>query len=637
MKKPPSYRGRQRHSMVEASMLSSTAAILIASLLLVLFQFLLQRSALVDDMQVQARLIADSSGAPLLFADTAAANNTLAALSSSPNIDQAGIFDSEDKVLASWPAGRGPQEPWLRPAEPARFGLQFLDIVQQVEVEGNPIGYVALRVRLQQFYHRLLIFVVFTLVVGLASLAAAYLLLSRMRRKVVSAEADLNYLAHTDPVTDLPNRHAFNAALARILWQADEANGEAALLLLDLDNFKGVNDTLGHHSGDLLLHAVAKRLLGCLRREDVLCRIGGDEFAVILSSQGVFEDPGTIARKLLAALARPVQLEQHELYVTVSIGISTYPRDAGDQHTLARNADSAMYEAKAKGKNGYAIFHAGMNAAAQRRMLIENGLRRALERDELTLHYQPQSNLATGQVTGMEALLRWSSPELGMVSPAEFIPVAEQSGLIQAIGLWVLRCACAQMAQWSRNGLGQLTISVNLSARQMHNGDLLRDVRRILDATGLQPAQLELEITESFLMEKVEENVVLLRTLRASGIQLAIDDFGTGYSSFAYLKRFPIDRLKIDRTFVQDIGRDGENGAIVTAIISMAHELDMQVVAEGVEAEAQRQFLLRAQCDIIQGYHVARPMPADVAEAFLRARLPVPGQACRQLAHLGTR
>lgn len=617
-------------------MLSSTVAILIASLLLVLFQFLLQRSALVDDMLVQARLIADSSGAPLLFADTAAASNTLAALSSSPNIDQAGIFDSEGKVLASWPAGREFREPWLRAAQPERFGLQFLDIVQQVEMEGNSIGYVALRVRLQQFYHRLLIFVAFTLVVGLASLAAAYMLLSRMRRKVVSAEADLNYLAHTDPVTDLPNRHAFNAALARILWQADETGGEAALLLLDLDNFKSVNDTLGHHSGDLLLYAVAKRLLACLRREDMLCRIGGDEFAVILSSQGVSADPGAIARKLLAALAQPVQLEQHELYITVSIGISAYPRDAGDQHTLARNADSAMYEAKAKGKNGYAIFHAGMNAAAQRRMLIESGLRRALERDELTLHYQPQSSLSTGQVTGMEALLRWRSPELGTVSPAEFIPVAEQCGLIQAIGLWVLRSACAQMAQWSRDGLGQLTISVNLSARQMYNCDLLHDVLRILESTGLQPAQLELEITESFLMEKVEENVVLLRTLRASGIQLAIDDFGTGYSSFAYLRRFPIDRLKIDRTFVQDIGRDGENGAIVTAIISMAHELDMQVVAEGVEGEAQRQFLLHAQCDVIQGYYLARPMPAALAEAFLRAGLPAPGDAAGQVVQVAT-
>ncbi|MBK4737713.1 putative bifunctional diguanylate cyclase/phosphodiesterase [Noviherbaspirillum pedocola] len=223
----------------------------------------------------------------------------------------------------------------------------------------------------------------------------------------------------------------------------------------------------------------------------------------------------------------------------------------------------------------------------------------------------------------MEALLRWSSAELGTVSPAEFIPVAEQCGLIQEIGLWVLRTACAQMAQWSRKGFGQLTVSVNLSTRQMHNGDLLRDVLHILDSTGLPPARLELEITESLLMEKVEENVVLLKTLRACGIQLAIDDFGTGYSSFAYLKRLPIDRIKIDRSFIQDIGRDGENGAIVTAIISMAHELDMQVVAEGVEAEAQRQFLLRAQCDIIQGYHLARPMPADTAEASLQSFLPV--------------
>jgi diguanylate cyclase (GGDEF)-like protein len=416
----PQYR-EPRHSVASASMLSSTAAVLIASLLLVLFQFLFQRSALMEDMLVQAKLIADSSSAPLMFADARAARETLAVLAVSPSIGQAAIYDSKQVLLASWRVGSMPAiDRPSRFEQSQQFGLHLLEVVQPVQMDGQTIGHVVLRVQLQQFYHRLLIFIGFTLIVALASLAAAYVLLARTRRKVMSAEANLDYLAHTDPVTNLPNRHAFNAALAAALRRADDEGSETTLLLLDLDNFKSVNDTLGHHSGDLLLQSVAQKLSACLRSEDILCRIGGDEFAVILRSQATTSansSADAIAGKLLAALALPARLERHELYVTASIGISAYPRDARDLHTLARNADSAMYEAKAAGKNGYAVFHAGMDAAAQRRMLLESGLRRALDRDELSVHYQPQASFATGRIIGMEALLRWRHPELGMIAP----------------------------------------------------------------------------------------------------------------------------------------------------------------------------------------------------------------------------
>ena len=610
--------GRIEHSAARASMISSAAALLIAAVLLVTFQFLAQRSGLLEDMMIQARVIGDSSEASLLFRDGHAARDVLAILSTSPNVEVAAVFDVSGLPLAYWKKQENSVDDWSPPLMSHRkFGLQYLEVVEPVYSQKTIIGHVGLRVRLDQFYRRLLLFIGFTVIVALASYAATYLLLARMRRAVKSAEVELTYLAHMDSVTGLPNRHAFNARLTSALKTADETRGDAALLMLDLDNFKRINDTLGHQSGDLLLRSIAHTLTERLEKDETICRIGGDEFAVILEGPGLRERAEKTAEAILAILGEPVFLGGHEIFITASIGISYYPRDAGDQHALVRNADTAMYQAKATGKNVWATFRPRMDNATQRRLALESGLRRALERNEMAVHYQPQASLATGDIVGVEALLRWNHPELGIVEPAEFIPVAEDCGLIGVLGLWVLRTACEQGAAWGKAGLGLLSVAVNLSARQTRDRNLIHAVSEILDQTGLLPCQLELEITESVLMDNMHANVGVLHQFRQRGIRLAIDDFGTGYSSFAYLKRFPLDHLKIDRSFVNEIQRNGEDGAIIAAIVSMAHELGLSVIAEGVETDAQAAFLRKSGCDIMQGYFFAEPMPADRITAFI--------------------
>jgi diguanylate cyclase (GGDEF)-like protein len=610
--------GRLGRSVTRASVISSAAALLIAAVLLVSFQFLSQRSGLLEDMLIQARVIGDSSEASLLFQDGRAARGMLAVLSTSPNIDVAAVFDRSGSPLAYWKNHDTSLADWAPPLMPYQdFGLQYLEIVQPVHSEGQVIGHVGLRVRLDQFYRRLLIFIGFTVIVVVASFAATYILLACMRRAVNDAEAELNYLAHIDSVTGLPNRHAFNARLTLALNKGNDADGATALLMLDLDNFKRINDTLGHQSGDMLLRSVAHTLTAHLEKSETVCRIGGDEFAVIMEGMNLRERAELAAETIMEELRKPVVLDGHEIFVTTSIGISFYPRDAGDLHTLVRNADTAMYQAKAKGKNVWASFHARMDTATQRRHALESGLRRALERNEMEVYYQPQANLATGEFTGVEALLRWRHPELGMVEPTEFIPVAEDCGMIEALGLWVLRSACEQGVTWSKAGLGSLSVAVNLSARQTRDLNLIHTVSEILEQTGLPPCQLELEITESVLMDNMYANVEVLNQFRQLGIRLAIDDFGTGYSSFAYLKRFTLDHLKIDRTFVKEIRRDGEDGAIIAAIVSMAHALGLSVIAEGVETQEQVAFLRKIGCDIMQGYFFAQPMPANQMTAFL--------------------
>ncbi|OGB23610.1 MAG: hypothetical protein A3I66_24135 [Burkholderiales bacterium RIFCSPLOWO2_02_FULL_57_36] len=610
--------GRLGRSVARASVISSAAALLIAAVLLVSFQFISQRSGLLEDMLIQARVIGDSSEASLLFHDGHAARDVLSVLSTSPNIDVAAVFTISGAPLAYWKKRETSLADWAPPLTSYRnFGLRYLEIVQPVLSEKKVIGHVGIRVRLEQFYRRLLVFIGFTILVAIASFAATYLLLARMRRTVKDAEAELNYLAHVDSVTGLPNRHAFNVQLALALKKATDTGDDTALLMLDLDNFKRVNDTLGHQSGDLLLRSVADTLTGHLEKSDIVCRIGGDEFAVILEGQNLRERAELTAETILEVLREPVFLDGHEIFVTTSIGISFYPRHAKNLHTLVRNADTAMYRAKAKGKNVWASFHARMDTATQRRLALESGLRRALERNEMEVHYQPQASLATGEIIGVEALLRWRHPEFGVVEPAEFIPVAEDCGLIGSLGLWVLRSACEQGAAWGKAGLGLLSVAVNLSARQTRDRNLMQAVSEILEQTGLLPCQLELEITESVLMDNMHANIGVLHQFRQRGIRLAIDDFGTGYSSFAYLKRFPLDHLKIDRTFVKEIRHDGEDGAIIAAIVSMAHELGLSVIAEGVETEDQVAFLRNTGCDIMQGYYFAEPMPADRMTAFI--------------------
>ena len=609
--------------MALTNILTAGAALCVASIALIAVQFLALRGALADDLRVQAQIIGNNSSAALMFHDAKAGTETLNGLAVSPSVTAASIFDAGGATLAHYQRSAGPH---LAPPSGAlvaaghHFGAAHLDVVEPVRVNNQQVGLVLIRATLDQLFARLATYAGLTLAVALCSLALAYALVSSLRRAVRNAEAHLHYLAHVDAVTNLPNRHEFNERLAFALGKADRFETSVGLLLLDLDNFKVVNDTLGHDSGDALLKLVADRLLQTLRSNDVICRIGGDEFVIIVEpSEGASEIDG-VARKILTALASPFAVGGHQLYASASIGVSVYPRDACDARTFMRSADTAMYHAKNRGKNGFEVFQPAMEERAQMRMKIEANLRRALERGELQLHYQPQIDLRSGRVVGVEALVRWHCAELGQVSPAEFIPVAEESGVIVALGKWVLASACRQAAAWRDAGLLATIehVAVNLSARQTRDAGLMGDILAILAETGLPARLLELEITEGVLMENIHANLDLLHRFQAAGIHLSIDDFGTGYSSMAYLKRFPIDQLKIDRSFVHDVPGDGE--AIATAIISMAHSLDLTVVAEGVETADQLAFLRNAGCDIMQGFYFARPMPAEELTELLRLR-----------------
>ena len=613
-------RTRLARWMELANLATAGAALLVASVLLIAYQFLSLRTAMVEDLNVQAAIISENSGAALIFHDYRASKEVLGALEGSPSVRAATIFTADGIRFTSFVR---PGALAVEPPSPAlrdgghEYGFNSLLLVRTIDVKQHHVGYVVLRATLEQLYGRLAGYAVLTLAVSMGALCVAYLLVARMRQSVKNIEAHLDYLAHVDPVTGLPNRHAFNERLAYVLSIIDSIGGQAGLLLLDLDNFKIVNDTLGHHSGDLLLKLVAQRLRASLRGGDTICRIGGDEFAVILkSADAVSAD--NMAGKILTALAAPFDLDIHEIYATASIGISIYPDDAASLEVLIRNADTAMYQAKGKGKNAFEMFHPDLDQKARKRLSLETKLRKALERGQLSLHYQPQLRQADGGLAGVEALLRWHHPELGAVSPVEFIPVAEESGLIVPIGRWVFRSACKQAAAWREMGLGAIPVAVNLSVRQTRDDGLVHDILDALHEHGVPPGQLELEITETVLMENVHANVDLLGRLQSEGIRLAVDDFGTGYSSMAYLKRFPINQVKIDRTFVRDIPGDGDDEAITTAIIVMAHSLGLSVVAEGVETQGQLQFLHCAGCDVVQGFHVAQPMAAEEMTAFLR-------------------
>jgi len=446
------------------------------------------------------------------------------------------------------------------------------------------------------------------------------------------AEERIRQLAHYDELTGLPNRLMFNQAFEHALRRAERTAHPVALLFVDVDRFKNVNDTLGHDAGDSLLKEVGARLRTSLRASDLLARFGGDEFVVLLEDLPPEGYVATVAAHLLEALAVPMRIQNQEFGVTASIGIATYPQDGRDAQTLQKNADIAMYRAKDQGRNGYCLYAPQGNTNSLERLTMEAQLRRALARDELELHYQSKQDIATGGVTGMEALLRWKHPELGMVSPAQFIPLAEESGLIVPIGEWVLQTACSQAALLrSREGLPTLRVAVNLSARQFAEDSLIQLVSEVLDDTGLGADALELEITESLVMQNPEQTAKLLMLLKEMGVHLAMDDFGTGYSSLAYLKRFPIDSIKIDRSFIQGIPGDIDNATITQAVIAMAHSLRLRAIAEGVETKQQLQFLREHGCDEIQGHYFSRPLPFDQFVEHMRAH-----QASRPAFHRGT-
>jgi diguanylate cyclase (GGDEF)-like protein/PAS domain S-box-containing protein len=436
------------------------------------------------------------------------------------------------------------------------------------------------------------------------------------------AEERISYLATRDPLTDLPNRLLFNDRLEQGLVNARRKREALALMFIDLDRFKNINDSLGHHVGDLLLQEVAARMQACVRRGDTLSRLGGDEFVVTLEGLQHAEDAAQVAQKIIQSLARPMEIGGHILTTSCSIGISIFPADAEDSAALMKNADTAMYHAKEKGRRNFQFFSREMNIRAVERHNLEMALRLALDRDEFQLFYQPQIDIATGRIAGSEALLRWRHPEKGLLPPSMFIDVAEETGLIEAIGQWVLRAACTQNRTWQNAGYPSLRVSVNISARQFNNPrEFAKSTSRILSNTGLDPSHLELEMTESVLLHNADENIAVLKRLGKLGTRIAVDDFGTGYSSLSYLKQLPIHTLKIDRSFVRDLESDKDSEVIVNTIIAMGHSLKLRITAEGVENLAQLSVLKRLGCDEYQGFLFAKPMPAgDFAQRFLAPR-----------------
>ncbi|MFD2097463.1 EAL domain-containing protein [Corallincola platygyrae] len=452
--------------------------------------------------------------------------------------------------------------------------------------------------------------------------------------RLKSNEEKLRYLAYYDELTDLPNRQMFNEYLARGISQAKRDKKKAALLFIDLDQFKRFNDTLGHAFGDKLLTKVSDQLKNTLRPNDYvsrnhgvsatneeleLARLGGDEFTICLTDVSHNADIARVANRVIESVSQPMLVDNYEVMVTPSIGIAVYPDDGEEIETLLKNADTAMYSAKDAGRGCFQFYSNEMNAKALQRLRMENELRKAIENQELRVLYQPKVDVEKREFIGVEALVRWENPERGMVSPAEFIPLAEESGLIIDIDHWVLKTACAQAVEWQQTLGIEIPVAVNVSALNFKQDDLVEQIQKALSMTGLPPSQLELEMTESVVMRDVEENTVRLNKLKAMGASISVDDFGTGYSSLSYLKRLPIDQVKIDRSFVRDIEESAEDRAIVNAIIAMATSLKLDVLAEGVETDEQTRLLKQAGCQRLQGFLYARPMPAEEAAALLKA------------------
>lgn len=432
------------------------------------------------------------------------------------------------------------------------------------------------------------------------------------------SQLELHRLAHHDALTGLPNRVLLQTRLNQTVHDAELIERLVAVMFLDLDYFKTINDTLGHDIGDQLLQAVAGRLQASVRRGDTISRLGGDEFAIVLANVAHVDDVTFIAKKIIGQFMSPFNIGGHELFISASIGITLYPLDEGDASSLLRDADIAMYRAKELGRNRFQFYTSELNVRSIRRLELEMGLRQAIERQEFMLYYQPLVDMKTGQVRGMEALLRWQHPKFGLIQPLEFIPLAEETGLIIPIGEWVLQTACAQVKKWHEQGFSTLQVAVNLSSKQLRDKNLIAVVKQALAGAGLEPQFLDLEITESVLMQDMELAAAILRELKVVGVLFSLDDFGTGYSSLSYLKRFPVDYLKIDRSFVHDIIADPFGAGLVQAIIAMANVLNIQVIAEGVETQAQQELLTGFGCDVVQGYYFSAPLEVTAFTELLQ-------------------
>jgi diguanylate cyclase (GGDEF)-like protein len=619
-KRPP-LRVRQgprlANRLAHAVVTTAGVALLVAGLLFDAFVYFSLRSAMVDDLVVQARIAAENCSAAIIFQDARAAAETLAGLQASPAILHAELRDDQGRVLARYRAagtrGDGHEAaPTIEGGVGHAFVRNRLFVSQPVREADRTVGSVHLAASLNPLYQRVATYVGITVLTSALAFGLAFLLVIRLRRDVDATESRLDYLAYYDPVTGLANRHAANEQIERLIQAGGRGSEGFALLLLDLDDFKVVNDTLGHAVGDQLLRALAERLTASMRATDRVFRFGGDEFVMLAPRVGGRLQLQLLGQAAMLALEAPVTLGSHELRVRGSVGLAQFPADASDAAGLIRAADTAMYEAKRQGKNTSAIFHADLERGARARMRLDADLRRAIERNELRLCYQPIVDLRQQRMVGVEALLRWDHPELGTV------------GVIVDIGQWVLHTACRQMKAWADAGHAELHVAVNVSAVQLRRG-LKRQVDAALAASLADPRCLEIEITEHSMVEDIASNVAQLAALGERGIRVAVDDFGTGLSSLAYLKRLPINKLKIDRAFVKDLPHSSDDAAIALAIISMARSLGLTVVAEGVETEAQRSFLLAQGCECAQGFLFSRPVdPAVISELLQRHACPGP-------------
>ncbi len=443
---------------------------------------------------------------------------------------------------------------------------------------------------------------------------------AKLLEQIKTQKDHLYHLAHHDTLTDLPNRVLFNDRLEQAILKTHRSGGHVAVFFVDLDRFKEINDSLGHVVGDMVLEEVSERFRHCIREDDTIARLGGDEFTFIMEALGDPQNAAVLARKLIQSLEQPFHIAGHQFYITASVGISLYPQDGANAQTLLRNADSAMYRSKELGRNTFHFYTEDMTEKALQRVSMEASMRRALEREEFVLYYQPQINLGSGAIIGVEALVRWQHPDMGLVQPGLFIPLAEDTGLINPLGEWILRTACGQIKAWHELDLPVGRVAVNISGRQLQNRKLAGSVLSALEETGCRPEWLELEITESFIMQHPQEAVAILRDIRGTGIDLAIDDFGTGHSSLSYLKQLPATKLKIDRSFVRDIPDDPEDMAITRAVMALGASLNLHVVAEGVETETQHAFLCNEGCEAAQGFLFSRPIPADEMTEMLAER-----------------
>ena len=642
------------------------------------FMYLHARGNAHDNLRIQALVMADNIESAVVFHDIAFAQQMLDSLRLTPDVVAAQVILSDDQPFVSYglPIDAGTIRQ-LRQGD--RLGWQQLGVIQPVRAAGHESAQLVMLFSVAKLNREATLLALTGLLLGIAILYGAYLMFMRLSRKVAypveelarvmreietsrdyakrapilsddeigelatgfnamvgalekqnshlnvelserkTMQDKLDRLAHYDTVTKLPNRHFFNTRLAVAIEQSELFDRPMAIVFVDLDNFKLVNDSFGHHVGDSLLKIVAERLTSALRSGDIVARLGGDEFAIIIENLAETGPITRIADKLLGHLTQPLRLDNNDIVVSGSIGVAVFPEDADNAETLLRYADMAMYAAKGEGKNTWRRFSPGMAGQSTLRLTLENQLRHALDAGQLELHYQPQVDLTTGEISALEALARWNHPERGYISPAQFIPVAEESGLIHLLGDWVLRTACRQAVEWRATHPRPLRIAVNVSVRQLQQPTYPETVRAILEETGCPAELIELEITESMLMHHSERSKHLLARLHELGIGIAIDDFGTGYSSMAQLKHLPVAKLKIDKCFVDEITQNRSDLAITTAITSLARSLGIGLVAEGVEDEKQLLLLRQTGCHVFQGYHFSRPLTAENVTHYCNA------------------